>query len=84
MTQMSMELKLLIPSYTKGKDQLSKKAVGESRRLALVWVHVEQVITKLSKEVHYPTSISYIYVWNIPRAGEYMGNIHQTETEAEG
>ena len=53
-------VKLLIPSYTKGKHQLSQNAVGESR-LVWLWVHVEQVIRKLGKEVHHPTCTSYTY-----------------------
>ena len=48
-------VKLLIPSYMyiKGKNQLSKNEFGELRRLAIacVWVHVEQFIRQLRKEV---------------------------------
>ena len=37
-------VKLLMPSFTNGKDQLSMKEVEESRRLARVRIHVERVI----------------------------------------
>ena len=56
MTRLS-GVKLLIPSYTKGKNQLSKKEVGESRRL--VGVHVEQVIRKL---IHFIQLQQYHYL----------------------
>ena len=36
--------KLLLHSFTKGKNQLSQEEVEESRRLARVRVHVEPVI----------------------------------------
>ena len=54
-TWLFMELKLLIPSYTKGKDQLSKMEIGESiaRRLAQECIHAER------KEVQNPTCTSY-------------------------
>ena len=42
--------KLLLPSFTKGKKQLSQKEVEESRRLARVRIHVERVIGQLRKK----------------------------------
>ena len=42
--------KLLLPSYTKGKSQLSQKDVEQSRRLARVRIHVERVIGQMRKK----------------------------------
>ena len=42
--------KLLLPSFTKGKNQLSQKDVEQSRRLARVRIHVERVIGQMRKK----------------------------------
>ena len=42
--------KLEIPSFTKGKTQLSRAEVEKSRQLARVCIHVEQVIGQMRKK----------------------------------
>lgn len=42
--------KLLLPSFTKGKTQLSNADVETTRRLARVRIHVERVIGQLRKK----------------------------------
>ena len=42
--------KLLLPSFTKGKNQLSQKDVEQSRKLARVHIHVEHVIGQMRKK----------------------------------
>ena len=42
--------KLLFPSSTKGKNQLSQKEIEQSRRLARVRIHVERVIGQMRKK----------------------------------
>ena len=36
--------RLVIPAFTKGKQQLSKREVEQSRQMACVCIHVERVI----------------------------------------
>ena len=40
---------LRIPSFTRGKTQMSAKDVNMSRQIAHVWIHVERVIGQLKK-----------------------------------
>ena len=42
-----MRVKLNIPAFTKGKDQLSESDVTETRRIAHVRIHVERAIRRL-------------------------------------
>ena len=42
--RLDMQAKLYIPSFTKGKDQLSALEVEDTRSIANVRTHVEQVI----------------------------------------
>ena len=42
--------KLVIPSFTKGKTQLSQKEVETSKQLSQVWIHVERIIGLLKNK----------------------------------
>ncbi|XP_056009547.1 uncharacterized protein LOC130046466 [Ostrea edulis] len=42
-----LKVKLNIPAFTKGKDQLSEEDVTETRRIATVRIHVERAIRRL-------------------------------------
>ena len=44
------QAKLVLPSFTRGKKQLSKEEVERSRQLAHVRIHVERVIGQLRKK----------------------------------
>ena len=41
---------LLIPAYTRGKQQLSAQEVEETRQLARVHIHIERVIGQMRKK----------------------------------
>ena len=43
----ALEAKRKIPSFTKGKEQLSDDEVDSSRRLSSVQIHVERVIGRI-------------------------------------
>ena len=45
----ALEAKRKIPSFTKGKEQLSDDEVDSSRRLSSVQIHVECVIGRIKK-----------------------------------
>ena len=42
--------KLVIPSFTKAKAQLSQKEVETSKQLSQVWIHVERIIRLLNNK----------------------------------
>lgn len=43
----SLRVKLNIPAFTKGQDQLSEDDVTETRRIVRVRIHVERAIRRL-------------------------------------
>ena len=45
-----MEVSLLIPAFTKGKDQLSPIEVEETRTISNIRIHVEQVIGTVQRK----------------------------------
>ena len=46
---------LAIPSFTKGKSQLSQQEVECSQQLPKVRIHVERIIGQMQKKIYYIT-----------------------------
>ena len=46
--------RLVIPSFTRGKTQLSQAEVETSKKLSQVRIHVERIIGLLKKQIHHP------------------------------
>jgi len=48
-----LQCELVVPSFTKGKLQLSAKDAELSRAMSRDWIHVERVVGVLNKKLSY-------------------------------
>lgn len=58
--------RLLIPAFTRGKRQLSRREVEETRQIARIRIHVERVIGQLRKKYKILSNTLPISLLNCP------------------